>query len=129
MKKTQKKMQLNDLPDEILLLILKNLHNCEALYSFHDVNQRFNRIMHDPIFSSRLNFVKWSCHKIVNRFSSNLIDQFLPSICKRIQWFNLESSFVRHFLSAYKYPNLSGLGLYNVDEETINFLFTGMNTF
>jgi len=55
--------------------------------------------------------------------------QILSSICKRIQWFNLESSFVRHFLSANKYPNLCGLGLYNVDEETINFLFTGMNTF
>lgn len=38
-------MQLNDLPDEILLLILKKLQNCEVLYSFHDVNQRFNRVI------------------------------------------------------------------------------------
>ncbi|CAF1367885.1 unnamed protein product [Rotaria sp. Silwood1] len=124
-------MQLNDLPDEILLLILKELHNCEVLYSFHDVNQRFNRVIHDPIFTSRLNFVKWSCHKIVNKFSSNFIDQFslqiLPEICKRIKWFNLESSFMTHFLSANKYPDLCGLGLYNVDEETINFLFTDNN--
>ncbi|CAF5183391.1 unnamed protein product, partial [Rotaria sp. Silwood1] len=90
-------------------------------------------VIHDPIFTSRLNFVKWSCHKIVNKFSSNFIDQFslqiLPEICKRIKWFNLESSFMTHFLSANKYPDLCGLGLYNVDEETINFLFTGMNTF
>ncbi|CAF4681581.1 unnamed protein product, partial [Rotaria sp. Silwood1] len=88
-------------------------------------------VIHDPIFTSRLNFVKWSCHKIVNKFSSNLIDQFslqiLPEICKRIKWFNLESSFMTRFLSANKYPNLCGLGLYNVDEEIINFLFTDNN--
>ena len=126
-------MELNDLPDEIILLILKDLNNLEVLYAFHDVNQRFKRITSDPIFTSHLNFIEWSCNKMTNKFSSNLIDQFssriLPKICKRIKRFNLESSFFRHILSASKYPSLCGLGLYNVDEETINFLFTGMNTF
>jgi hypothetical protein len=123
-------MELNDLPDEILLLILKQLNNVEVLSSFHDVNQRFNRIIHDPIFTSHLNFVKRSCHKIINKFSSNLIDQFssqiLPEICTRIEWFNLESSFMKYILSTNKYSNLCGIGLYNVDEEIINFLFSGM---
>ena len=123
-------MQLNDLPDEILLLILKELNNFEVLCSFHDVNERFNRIICDPIFTSRLNFVKRSCHKIINKFSSNLIAKFssqiLPSICTRIEWFNLESSFVKYILSTHEYSNLCGIGLYNVDEEIINFLLSGM---
>ncbi|CAF3259377.1 unnamed protein product, partial [Rotaria sp. Silwood2] len=89
-------------------------------------------LIHDPIFTNRLNFVKWSCNKIVNKFSSNFIDQFtclpiLPEICKRIKWFNLESSFMTQFLSANKYSNLYGLGLYNINDEIINFLFTDKN--
>ena len=129
----EKKMELNDLPDEILLLILKKLSNFEVLYSFHDVNQRLKSITYDPIFTSHLNFVKWSCNNIIKKFSSNLIDQFssqiLPSICEKVQWFDLESSFMSDILSANKYPNLCRLSLYNMDENTVNFLFTGTNTF
>ncbi|UJR24152.1 hypothetical protein I4U23_027118 [Adineta vaga] len=124
-------MKLNDLPDEVLLLILKELNSFEVFYSFHDINQRFNRILSDPIFTNYLNFVKWSCHKMITKFSSNLIHEFssqiLSKICTRIEWFNVESSFIRHILSTNKYSNLYGLGLYNIDEEIINFLFTDKN--
>jgi hypothetical protein len=118
-------MKLNHLPDEILLLILKNLNNFEVLYYFHDVNQRLKRITHDPIFTSHLNLVKWSCNKMINKFCS----QILPEICEKVKWFNLESSLIRDILSSNKYSNLCGVNLYNVDETTINFLFTGKKIF
>ncbi len=37
-------IQLEDLPDEILLIIFKNLDNCHVLYSFMGLNQRLDRI-------------------------------------------------------------------------------------
>jgi hypothetical protein len=80
-----------------------------------------------------LNFVKWSFNKIINNFSSTIIldrfsSQILPKICKKIKRFDLESSFMKHILHANDYPNLYGLGLYNVEEETINSLFNGKKT-
>ena len=47
-------VQLNDLPDEILLIILKKLSNIEVFYSLLDVNKRLNKITYDSIFTNRL---------------------------------------------------------------------------
>ncbi|CAF3775906.1 unnamed protein product [Rotaria magnacalcarata] len=44
-------VQLDDLPDEILMYIFKKLCNGEVLYSLMDVNQRLDRIVHDTIFT------------------------------------------------------------------------------
>ncbi|CAF0733371.1 unnamed protein product [Rotaria sordida] len=121
-------IELNDLPDEILLIILKNLDNLEVLYSFQGINERFNKIIHDPIFTSRLNFLKWSPNKFINKFSDIIIDQFcskiLPNIHMKIKWLDLESSFMKNILHVADYPNLYGLGLYNIEEETAKYIFT-----
>ncbi|CAF4101490.1 unnamed protein product, partial [Rotaria sordida] len=120
---------LNDLPDEILMIIFKKLNNLDILYSFHSVNQRLNEIIKDPIFTSRLTFVKWSsdnfidllsCNTILNRFCL----QILPEIHNKIKWLDLESSSMKHVLRVAHYPNLDSLALYNIDEESIRCLFT-----
>ncbi|CAF3575023.1 unnamed protein product [Rotaria sordida] len=120
---------LNDLPDEILMIIFKKLNNIDILYSFYDANQRLNKIIHDPIFTSRLTFVEWSldnfidllsCKTILNRFCFRI----LPEIHNKIKWLGLESSSMKHVLRAAHYPNLDSLGLYNIDEESIRCLFT-----
>ena len=49
---------LNDLPDEILLIIFKNLNNVDILYSLQGVNQRLNQIIQDSIFTNHLTFIK-----------------------------------------------------------------------
>jgi hypothetical protein len=82
------------LPDEILLIILKELFNVEVLYSLIDVNHRLNKIAHDSIF-----------HKI--------------------KWLNLESSSMERILLTTNYPNLYGLGLYNISIENALPLFIG----
>jgi hypothetical protein len=125
-------VELNDLPDEILLIIFKKLDNLELLYSIQGINERLNKIIYDPIFTSRLNFLTWSYNKFINKISSNVIlDRFclqiLPEISMKIKWFNLDSS-MKHILRAAHYPNLYKLGLYNIEHKTAKSLFTGKKT-
>ncbi|CAF1402021.1 unnamed protein product [Adineta steineri] len=122
-------VQLNDLPDEILLIIFKQLDNLELLYSFHDVNERLNKILRDPVFTSHLSFVKWSLNEIINKFSSYIIlDRFclqiLPKIHMKIKCLDLESESMKNILDAADYPNLYSLGLYNIEENMAEYLFT-----
>jgi hypothetical protein len=123
-------VELNDLPDEILLIIFKELNNVEVLYSFQGVNDRLNKFIHDPIFTNRLSFIQWSSNKLINKFSSNVIlDRFclqiLPEISMKIKWLDLESSSMKNILRATDYPNLYGLGLYNIRKRTARRLFMG----
>ncbi|CAF3094044.1 unnamed protein product [Rotaria sp. Silwood2] len=59
--------------------------------------------------------------------SDPMLDQFclriLPEIHHRIKWLNLESSCMKQILLATNYPNLCGLGLYNIDSEKALSLF------
>ncbi|CAF2399966.1 unnamed protein product [Rotaria sp. Silwood2] len=122
-------IKLNDLPDEILLNIFKKLNNVDLLYSFYGVNERLNKILHDRIFTSRLNFLKWSSNLLINRFSSDIILnrfclQILPEISMKIEWLDLESSSMKYILYAADYPNLNGLNLYNIEDKTAKCFFT-----
>ncbi|CAF1513619.1 unnamed protein product [Rotaria magnacalcarata] len=64
-------VQLNDLPDEILLIIFKKLDNITLLYSLSGVNIRLNKIVHDSIFTDRLTLVNFvPSHLILQRFLS-----------------------------------------------------------
>ena len=76
---------LNDLPDEILIYIFQKLNNLQVLYSFQNVNQRLNKIVHDSIFTSRLTFVKWLSHNHIDLISC---DQILDRFCLQIFTFN-----------------------------------------
>ncbi|CAF5002796.1 unnamed protein product [Rotaria sp. Silwood1] len=122
-------VELNDLPDEIFLIIFKKLDNFDILNSFHGVkNIRLNKIIHDSIFTSDLNFVKWSSNKFFNKLSSNVMLnrfclQILPAISIKIKWLYLESSSAENILRAADYPSLYGLGLYNIKEKTARRLF------
>ncbi|CAF3245281.1 unnamed protein product, partial [Rotaria sp. Silwood2] len=49
--------------------------------------------------------------------------QILPAIHHHIKWLNLESSSMKSILRATNYPNLYGLGLFDIDTETARYLF------
>ncbi|CAF4963892.1 unnamed protein product [Rotaria sp. Silwood1] len=51
--------------------------------------------------------------------------QILPSIHDKTQWLDLDSSSIKHVLRVANYSNLDSLGLYNIDEESAQCLFTG----
>ncbi len=52
-------VELNDLPDEILLMIFKKVYNIILLYSLSGVNIRLNKIVHHSIFTNRLTLVNF----------------------------------------------------------------------
>jgi hypothetical protein len=121
--------QLDDLPDEILLFILKELNNIEVLYSLMDINKRLNQITHDSIFTSHLSLLRHCPDHSIYPLTDSMLDRFcskiLPEIHYKIKWINFESSSVKRILLATNYPNLYGLGLYNLDQETAESLVTG----
>lgn len=123
-------IQFQDLPNELLMFIFNKMSNVEVLYSLFGINERLNSIVQDQIYTNRLFFLKCSSKKIVNRFSPEIISdrfclQILPSICEKIQCLSVDSSSMKQILSAVNYPNLHVLGLFNIEEETVQSLFTG----
>jgi hypothetical protein len=126
-------IEFNDLADELLLIIFKNIDNVDVLYSLYGINKRFNKIIRDSIFTSNLSFVKWYANNFLNKFSPNIVInrfclQILPDISVKIEWFHLEESSAKNILRAADYPNLYGLGLYNMNLQRARRLFAGKNT-
>ncbi|CAF3982361.1 unnamed protein product [Rotaria sp. Silwood1] len=120
-------VQLNDLPDEILMIIFKNLNNDEVLYSLIGVNKRLNTFVHDSTFTSHLTLMRRFSNNTIHPLSDTIIDRFLqilPSIHHKILWLDVESSNMERILLSTNYPNLYGLGLYNFEIEKVKHLFT-----
>jgi hypothetical protein len=119
--------QLGHLPDEILIIILKKLHNCDVLYSLIGVNKRLDTIANDSIFTKNLTLTK--DYDDFNQFTDTMLDRFcreiLPQIHNNIEWLNVESSDVERIFLTTNYPNLHGIGLYNLSSKTARHLFTG----
>ena len=127
------KMKLNELADELLLTIFSNIDNVDVLYSLYGVNNRLNKIVRDSLFTSSLSFVEWSLNNYLNKFSPNIVFnrfclQVLPDISVKIEWLYLEESSAKNILRAADYPNLYGLGLYNMNLQRARRLFTGKHT-
>jgi hypothetical protein len=122
-------IQLDDLPDEILIIIFKKLNKISTLYSLLGVNRQLDKIVRDPIFTSYLAL----CIRYTNGNSDPLIDpildrfcsQILPEIHDNIKWLDLEPLSMERILLSTNYPNLYKLGLYNIQEEMAKHLFTG----
>ncbi|CAF0818578.1 unnamed protein product [Rotaria sp. Silwood1] len=121
-------VQLNDLPDEIILIILTNLNKLDVLYSFMGVNKRLNKIVHDPTFTSGLtlfNYLPCNCiYPLPHIMLDRLCIQILPKIAHNIKWLDLEPFSMKRILST-NYPNLVELGIYNIKKQTALNLFTG----
>jgi hypothetical protein len=120
-------IQLNDLPDEVLLIILKKLPSIDVLYSLIGVNKRLDTIVRDSIFTRCLTFME-PCNDL-NQITEAILNRFcveiLPIIRHKISWLNLESSFMDRILLSTNYPNLHRLALYYLTTERARELFTG----
>jgi hypothetical protein len=131
-------VQLDDLPDEILMIIFKKLNNITLLYSLIGVNIRLNKILYDSIFTNRLTLVNFvPSHLIMKRSSpiyfayplpDPIVDRFclhiLPKIHQNVKWLYVESLSMERVLST-NYPNLSGIALYNIQLERAVHLLSG----
>ena len=127
-------VELDDLPDEILIYIFKKLNNHEALYSLMGANQRINRIAHDRIFTRHLCLLEY-CRiddssislsgPILDRFCSKI----LPEIGHQVETLYLEETSIERVLHATNYPNLNNLGLCDIDDKLVVSLISGKSLF
>ncbi|CAF4338743.1 unnamed protein product [Rotaria sp. Silwood2] len=106
-------VELNDLPDEILLMILKKLNSISLLYSLIGVNKRLDTIVRDPIFTRHLKLMRHFSNDSIEPLSdailSRLCSKILLEIRNQVQWLDLEASSIERILLATNYPNLYGL--------------------
>ncbi|CAF3258015.1 unnamed protein product [Rotaria sp. Silwood2] len=121
--------QLNDLPDEILMIIFKKMHNIELLYFLIGVNKRLNKVLHDSIFTRRLSLLSHFSNDIFYQLTDPMLNRFclqiLPQIHDKIEWLDLDSFSMERILRATNYPNLYRLGLFNIEAEMAVHLFSG----
>lgn len=122
-------IQLNDLPDEILIIILKKLANMEVLYSLLNVNRRLDNIAHDSVLTNYLTLLLSTSDGFVYSLHDSILDRFclhiLPKIHEKIKWLYLESLSMERILRATNYPNLYGISIYNIQAEAVIDLITG----
>ncbi|CAF3238388.1 unnamed protein product, partial [Rotaria sp. Silwood2] len=120
-------IQLDDLPDEIFMMIFKNMCKTDVLYSLIDVNQRLNTIVYDPIFTNHLILLEHSSDDSINSLTDAILDRFCLQILRKINYkikrLDLESSSMERILLATNYPILYELSLYNIDLRTFRRCF------
>ncbi|CAF4614652.1 unnamed protein product, partial [Rotaria sp. Silwood2] len=121
-------VQLNDLPDEILMIIFKKLPKTEVLYSLLGVNKRLNKILHESVFTNDLPLLMYTSNGLVYSLPDSILDRFfshiLPKIHQKIEWLHLESGSMERILLATNYPNLYAISLYNIQPKTAMDLLT-----
>ncbi|CAF0737255.1 unnamed protein product [Adineta steineri] len=112
---------LLDLPDEILLFILKNLNNIDILYSLSDINNRRLNILAQEITSiDILKFVSIDNISIIGRFCNDI----LPRIHHNVKGFIFDPIFMERILLATDYPSLTKLTISHFQKEIALNYFT-----
>ncbi|CAF2652810.1 unnamed protein product [Rotaria sp. Silwood2] len=122
-------IQLIGLPDELLVMIFKKLNNVQLLYTLFGINRELDRILSDSIFTRYLVLSRNLSNDVICPIVDTVLDRFcsqiLPQIRYKINFLTLETSSVERILLTADYPNLYGLGLYNIDEKSAKRFFTG----
>ena len=122
-------VEFNDLPDEILLIILKKLKNIEVLYSLMGVNKRLDQIAHDYNFTNSLTLLEYCSYDHIYSLPDPILDRFclqiLSEIQHQIKWLNLDASSMERILLSGNYSNLSGLGIFNIEKDNVLHLVSG----
>ncbi|CAF0926583.1 unnamed protein product [Rotaria sordida] len=101
------------------------------LNSLMGINTRLDQILCDLIFTNHLTLMRSSSNDLFHPLVDVMIDRFcsqiLSQIHHNIKWLNLESLSMERILLASDYPNLCGLGLYQIGYAISLRLFSGKN--
>ncbi|CAF3851792.1 unnamed protein product, partial [Rotaria sp. Silwood1] len=130
----QSNVRFLDLPNEILVIILKKLDNMDVLYSLLDVdNQRLNMIVEEKTYTKSLNFVLTTSTDDILSIANPMLDRFcikiLPKIAHNVKSLILESESMERILRAANYPNLTELKLFNFRDKITSHYFTDESPF
>ncbi|CAF3560007.1 unnamed protein product [Rotaria socialis] len=111
-----------DLPNEMLLTILKKLDNIDVLYSLFGINnKRLDILVQDGVFTNNLNFVTTSL--ITDEKFDRFCTYILPRSHHCVKKLILEATSMERILLAGDYPNLTYLELFNFKQEKVFHYF------
>ncbi|CAF2018155.1 unnamed protein product [Rotaria magnacalcarata] len=114
-------IHLLDLPDEILLIILKKLNNIDVLYSLLDINNgRLNILAQENTFINTVKFITIDDMCLIDRFCSDI----LPRIHQNVKCFIIDPVFMERILLATTYPNLNKLEIFHFQQQIVLNYFT-----
>ncbi|CAF1036506.1 unnamed protein product [Rotaria sordida] len=101
----------------------------DVLYSLVDVNQRFDKLLLDPLYIRNLDMTSMtmkSCFDLVysieNKVLSRISKNILPRIHHQVNELTLEQDSMEHILHRIHYPRLYSLSLIDFQEVLIKYL-------
>ncbi len=125
-------MNMLDLPDEILLLILKKMNVVDALFRQNGLHSRLDQLLFDPVYVRELDFTIKSWDDSISPMNDLIIDRvcekILPYINDKIIKLTLEPNSIERVLRVVDYPKLSSLSLMNFSKKTLQH-FTGNDNY
>jgi hypothetical protein len=125
-----KAVHLLDLPDEILLIIMKKLGAVDVLHSLLSVNKRIDKMAKHFTHTKYLDFSTMlpnghsrsaSCDKL-KRFCHHI----LPQTCQNLEELIVHQQWMYRILLACQYPNLRKISIINCVPSRISKYSTGM---
>lgn len=124
---------LLDLPDEILLMIVRQMAVVDAFRSLMDVAPRLRRLTFDPLHIRALDLTEaaiaqFLCKRtpsIDSQLLSTICHEVLPEIHHHVHHLTLDHCSVSDVLAAGSYPRLSSLTLRNCDVDLLHRSLTG----
>ncbi|CAF2682052.1 unnamed protein product [Rotaria sp. Silwood2] len=117
-----------DLPNEILIIILKKLGNVDVLYSLFGIkNERIDTLLEDSVFRNILDFVRTPpiTDEKLDRFCTDILPQRHHYIKKLI----VDTTYMKRILLASDYPNLNSLELFSFGQDIVFRYFTDDSIF
>ncbi|CAF3842973.1 unnamed protein product [Rotaria magnacalcarata] len=121
-------LNILDLPNEILVMIISKLNMVDVLYSLVDVNERFNRLIFDPLYIHHLDMtINSSLDHIISidKQISRICEKILSRIQHQIKRLTVEPHSIKPILS-FNYSLLYSLSLVNFPELILLQYFTDL---
>jgi hypothetical protein len=110
-----------DLPDEILFIIFEKLNRIDVFYSLVHVNQRFNRLIFDPLCLRDLNMtINYQTSPTDTQVLSTIDQTILLRIHQHVHKLTVEQCLMKEILLVASYPQLFSLSLTNFQEKRLH---------
>ncbi len=124
------KINILDLPDEMLLSIFNKLNNVDILYLLVDVNQRFDRLALNSLYihdldltiNSLLDCKSKKYYEVLDRICKSI----LPRIHHKINKLTLGQLSMERVLNTFNFLQLHSLSLVSIQLKRLSIYITGM---
>ena len=125
---------LLDFPDEILILIFKELTMVDVLSFLADVHPRLNVLGHDFLYIRHLDLtglstIKSRCSDLcatAEEVLSRLVAKTLPRLHGQVHQMTVESDSIKETIAAGTYPQMYSMSLRHFKEEFLRHCLTGI---